>query len=319
MKWTDLIIIFVIFTIPFLLLIQIQTNNIESNINKKIELNHILDAAVEDGVSMLVEGGDGHKLLLNKEKCIMSFYNTLFINFNIIDDPYAKSRIMGYLPVIVIIDYDGFYIFGRESYIGKNNNSEIKSVFQPKRMFIYKKENYIYGFTLSNYVTVYDTVLNKFYEGNQIDLKDKINDTVLQDNINFENIRRRTIVNILQEEINLYINLHNDIAKQYGISYQFSLPVIKEEDWYNTVDDIGMLVFFQGMQTGIAGEYYNSYAFGGAKVIKREGYYLQVDAIKDIKYYHKESCKNLIDKTLYYNSRDKAALEGAFPCNECNP
>lgn len=319
MKWTDLLIVFVIFTIPFGLSLEIQSKNIEQSINKRIEMNHILDTAVEDGVSMLVEGKDGHKILLNKEKCIKSFYNSLFINFGITSDSYLKAKTMGYIPVIAIIDYDGFYILARESFLGKDNHIEIKSVFQPKKMYVYTKDNFVYGFTLDNYVTVYDINTNRFFEGNQIDLKNNIKDNLLQNDILFENTRKRAIVDAIQKDINLYINLHNEIARQYGITYQFSLPVIKDEDWYNTVDDIGMLVFFQGMPTGINGEYYNNYAFGGAQIIKNKGYYIQEDPVNKIKYYHKEECINLNEKSLYYNSREKAALKGAIPCTYCKP
>ncbi|PKM95299.1 MAG: hypothetical protein CVU84_06365 [Firmicutes bacterium HGW-Firmicutes-1] len=319
MKLTDLIIVFVIITLPFGLMLQIHARNMEQIVNKKVEMNHVLDTAVEDGVTLLVGAGDGKKISLNKDRCLESFYNTLYVNFGIVGDEYAKEKIKGYIPVIVIIDYDGFNTLASETFLGKDGLTRIKPVWQPKKAFSYTRDNFVYGFTIEDYVTVYNTDTGLFMEGKQKDLKGQIADSLLQDETLFDEVRRRTIVETLQKEIGYYINRHNEVAKQYGISYQFSLPVIEDEDWYRTLDDIGMLAFFQGMPMGFEAEYYNNYAFGGAQVIKGDSYYIQADPGSTINYYHREECKLLTIKNLRFNSPRGCALEGAFPCDECKP
>ncbi|PKM51543.1 MAG: hypothetical protein CVV02_06300 [Firmicutes bacterium HGW-Firmicutes-7] len=319
MKLTDLIILFVIITLPFGFILNIHARNMEQIINKKVEMNHILDTATQDGVTVLVGEGDGSKISLNKEKCLESFYNTLYVNFGIVGDQHAKEKIKGYIPVIVIIEYDGYTTLASETFLGKDGFKQIQPVWQPKKVFAYTTDDYIYGFTVEDYITVYNIETGIFLEGRQKDLKEQIESSLLQDEELFDKVRRRTIIETLQREINYYINRHNEVAKHYGLSYQFTLPVIADEDWYRTVDDIGMLVFFQGMPMGIDGAYYNNYALGGAQVIKGEGYYLQADLASGINYYHREDCRLLTQKDLRFNSPKACALEGAFPCDACKP
>jgi hypothetical protein len=63
---------------------------------------------------------------------------------------------------------------------------------------------------------------------------------------NFDEIRRRTIISVITEEMNRQLELHNRYAAWNGISYHFSLPVIDMEEWYRTVDDVTLLCVFQG-------------------------------------------------------------------------
>lgn len=319
MKLIDLVIVFVILVFPFHLLSEIEYNNLEQATYKKMEMNHLLDTAVEDGVCVLVDRGEGGSVQINKERCVTTFYNTLYLNFGITSDPYAKAKIKGYIPVIVIIDYDGFYLLGNETYLDDEGYTQIQTVWQPKRTFAYTKDQYVYGFTLDDTVTVYDVANAIFYEGKQKDLKNKVATDLLQDDSLFDQVRRRTIIEALQLHINDYINHHNEVARQFGITYQFSLPVIEDEDWYRTIDDVGMLAFFQGMPMGIGAKRYNEFALGGARIVKSDRYYLQVDATKGLTYYHREDCISLSDKSISFNNQSKCALEGAFPCDQCKP
>lgn len=319
MKLIDLVIVFIIIVVPFNLITAFQNKIMKQAIHQQIEMNHILDTAIMDGVSLLVEKGDRRKISLNKESCVSAFYNTLFVNMNITADEYAKTKLMGYIPAIIILDYDGYYALSCETFKGKDNSKQIKPVWHSKKTYAYREGSYIYGFTMDDYVTVYCIDTQEFTKGRQQDLKTEIEYSLLQDNQLFEDVRRRTIIESLQNDINRLINKHNDVARQFGISYQFALPVIEEEDWYQTVDNIGMLVFFQGMPIGVKGTYYNQYAFGGAQLIKSEGYYIQDNEERGLSYYHRSTCDDLTDKSLRHSSPEECALKGAFPCEKCKP
>lgn len=319
MKLIDLVIAFIVIIIPFNLINMYQNKNMEQGIKLQVELNNILDTAVDDGVSLLVEKGDGHKIVLNKEGCIYTFYNTLFMNMDISSDEYAKAKVMAYIPVIIILDYDGYYALTCETFLDEKQNKMIKPVWYPKRSYTYSDESYVYGFTIDDFVTIYSNDTKAFIEGKQKDLKKQINSDLLQDDQLFDEVRRRTIIETLQEDISYMINKHNEIAKQFGISYQFSLPVIEEEDWYQSVDNIGMLVFFQGMPIGIERNYYNHYAFGGSQLLKGDGYYIQENFSSGLLYYHRKDCQSLTDRSVRYTTPQECALQGAFPCERCKP
>lgn len=319
MKLLDLVILFVLITLPFSLISDSNTRHIEEVLYSKSAMNRILDTAVEDGVTLLVERGLGEHIKINKEKCVKAFYNTLYMNLGIIDDPYDKARLAGYIPIIAIVDYDGLYLLANETFVDDGGYFVIMPVWQPKIMFAYTKNQFVYGFSLEDDVTLYDLSNGMFYKGKQIDIKRETSAELLQDDILFDQVRRRTIVETLQREMMEYINRHNEVARQYGITYQFSLPTIEKEEWQQTIDDIGMIAFFQGMPLGAGGAYYNDFAFGGAKINKSDGYFIEVDSNNGLAYYHRESCKFLTDKSKGYNNQSKCALEGAFPCDYCKP
>jgi hypothetical protein len=85
----------------------------------------------------------------------------------------------------------------------------------------------------------------------------------------FEEERRRVIISLLKERMTYFMNHHNRIAKFYGINYEFTLPQIEKEEWYRSIDDVGMIVFFQGYPYGGSERgYYNRVLIGGARVRK---------------------------------------------------
>jgi hypothetical protein len=194
-----------------------------------------------------------------------------------------------------------------------------RKLWTEKIVYTYEENNLIFRFTLGDYVYIYDVQANKRYEGIYSELKNLYPNSCLSDHGIFEQIRRKAIINEIEKYMMEYINKHNQIAQSYGITYQFSLPQIDKTDWYRTIDDISMLVLFQGYPYGISGvDFYNRYAFGGARITKNRIYYVARDNSGKL-YYHKESCPNLNVFDEVYFTKEECALEGAFPCPECNP
>lgn len=298
---------------------NIKTRSMESTVFNKLLIDQIVDTAVSDAVSSMVEGIHNNRVIINKDKAIESLYNTLFINFNVMQDKVAQRRILGYLPIIIVVDYDGFYSLVHDEYIGEDGYRRIEPIWQPKMSYAYSDGTYVYSFTLDHYLSVYDINSGQFYVGLQEELKEEISSDIIQDNKTFDEVRRRTIINAIEKKMVCGINEHNQIASQYGITYKFSLPVIEKEDWYRTIDDSGMIVFFQGIPLSMDGEYYNSFALGGAMVTKTSNYYIQEDKDSGISYYHREGCSELTNSSIVMTSREKCAISGAYPCDTCKP
>ncbi|MGL5381765.1 hypothetical protein [Clostridium sp.] len=317
MKITDLALIFLFVVIPFSLTLDLKIDNMKLGEKKRIELNRALDTAVDDGVSQLIEvGGDSKKPIINKEKAIETFYDSLFLNFNALENTTQKGILDSYIPVICVIDRDGYYIYSSEEF-EKQGQKVIEKVWQPKQYFTYEADGYIYMFTMDDYLSVYDSNNNRFYEGKRKDLAPVVGTQILSDLETFESTRRKCIVDKVKNDLNYYINNHNTMARQMGIDYMFAIPQIEEEDWYNTVDDIGMMVFFQGYPIGISNEVYNYYAIGGARVYKGAKYYLQ--NIDGLPYYHRDSCTLLTNRSYEVQTRQEGAKKGYRPCRECMP
>lgn len=328
MKITDYTILFIIIILPFVLIQNLRSDNIEETIYKKNQLNRALETSVQDGTADLIQIGRDKKVYANKDRAVNSFFNSLFINMNIFEDDTAQDLIKGYIPCIIVIDHDGYYVMNHQEYTNGDGYKEVKMTWNPKRYYSYKS-NYsglTIMFTLSNYITVYDGWDN-FYQGTLDQIQDLIADGTLpssdelMDDDYFEEVRKRCIVSYLMKDVNNSINSHNQVARDYGITYNFALPVIDKESWYRTIDDMGMLVFLQGLPIGVTNERFNSFSLGGARVVKPPLFYAEdmMVGTETIGYYHKENCGLLINRDHAYDDRKEAALDGYLPCKVCKP
>ena len=317
MKLTNLAILFFIIELTMITILDLRTNNLTAVSNRRIEYDKELDSAIEDGVANLVEVDSKRNLVLNKDAAASQFYESLSANFGVSGNGQAENRLKGYIPVILITDTDGFYINYSNTYVS-NGETLLDQKWTEKIPYAYQDGNLIYRFTLGAYVTLYDKSTNAIYDGEYKDLAAQFPGTIMANDETFDTIRRNAIIGAIEQSMNYYINLHNSIAYQYGITYQFWLPQIDKTDWYRTIDDISMLVIFQGYPyTPASMDTYNRYALGGARITKLKAYYITEE--NRLKYYHREECPNVNMSGMAYYTKEECALEGAYPCLECSP
>ena len=342
MKITSFAIIFVISLSPFLIVNDLKIKEQKFTINNELRYNNAIEAAVQDaGVALTVNSSQPYeagyvsqkKYRANKEEALAAFLKTLYINFGVEGDPVEEERLLRYIPAIVVVDYDGYWLYAPEEYTGEYKDSRgntyndtfVKHVWKAKKPYAYvDKDGNSLAFTLDNHVVAYDNACNLWQEGRREDLifdpdVDEacskvniplINDTTLHDGItDFEGVRRLTITGEIQKDLNDTINRYNTIAKRLGITYTFTLPSFTDKQWSNTVDDIGFLAFIQGMPLGE--KYYNNYALGGSRIVKNPPIY--GTTLGGIKYYYRATCGfNYNKEETFTNERD-AANAGYHP------
>ena len=318
MKLTDLAVLFIIIIMPFILILRIKSENLRYAAYKSEVINRYLDTAVEDASESMLIRGKGNKIEISRERAVNTFFNSLFINFNTAGDERSKSILSAYIPVIVLIDYDGYSVMSMEEYTNSSGDMEQKMIWKPKKPYVYESNGFIYLFTLDQNVTVYSQAENRFYEGLPEDIRVKLPDAGVLDNDLFDDVRKRTIVESIRNDVNTAINKHNKYAARFGITYNFSPPSISDGDWHRNIEDVGFLAFFQGFPIGLNGQRYNSFALGAARVVRKSSYYIEKNA-NDLFYYHREKCPVLTERSKPYDSREECAIEGAFPCPVCNP
>ena len=148
------------------------------------------------------------------------------------------------------------------------------------------------------------------------------------DDVSEFNIKRReVIISLITSTLNEKMNKHNRYADMMGVTYDFYLPEIKDSEWINSIDDISIMAFIQGIPVG-TDSYYNNYALGSARIVRAERYYALTDGSGI--YYHKKDCQDLIDGTKYdtdgepknvdaFLSKISAAKAGYYPCPKCRP
>jgi hypothetical protein len=318
MKLTDFAILFVIIVLPFILILRIKSENLQNAAYKSEVINRYLDTAVEDASEAMIVRGVNNKIEISRENAVNTFFNTLFINFSTAGNKRAESILSAYIPVIVLIDYDGYSVMSVEEYTNSFGEKEQKMIWKPKRPYVYESDGFIYLFTLDQKVTVYSPAANRFFEGLPEDIKASLPGTGVLDGDLFDDVRKRTIIESIRNDVNRAINKHNKYAARFGITYNFSPPSISDGDWYRNIEDVGFIAFFQGIPIGLNGQRYNSFALGAARIVRKSSYYIEKSA-NDLFYYHREKCRILTEKNKPYDSCEECALEGAFPCPICNP
>ncbi|WP_054955815.1 hypothetical protein [Paenibacillus dakarensis] len=318
MRITDLAIIFTAVFFPFFLLIGMHAENMTDTAYIEMKYSAGLKAAVQDGGEMLnvnetqsEEAGyeSIKRFRADREKALSTFSNTLYINMGIQDDPQAQAALWWYIPALVVVDYDGYYIYSMQSYTGPDGEEQYRHVWTPKIPYAYSDgEGSSIHFTLDNQVEVYDGQNEVWYSGLQKELAGKTGVSLVDRPERFEEIRRITIVHSIQEELAYYIKRHNTLALRNGVSYRFSLPVISQEEWTNTINDIGLMAFIQGIPIG--DRYYNNYSLGGGRLVKAPVYYGGVEPDTGMKYVYRSACSFPYEVREVFGSRKEAAASG---------
>lgn len=299
-----------------------NSNTLHSKELERIQYNNAIDQAVQDAITDMVESDDGLNVIVNKERILDNFYNSLYANLGTMENVENQDWLKMYVPVFLVTDVDGFYI-----YRGFDQDNHLYRDWTEKMPYSYKYGDYIFSFTINKIVKVLDLTSSSVYEGDYRDiafLPELASIPFLHDAASFDTIRRTTITNSIMRGMSESINIHNKLAKTYGFSYDFYIPAISNDDWDRTVDDIGILVLFQGYPYhSAADKYFNCYEFGGSRTVKKEHYYITNEITQ--KYYHREDCIKFHNPSFKdslntpYDSKKECSLKGAYPCPVCKP
>ena len=322
MKITNYAIIFILVFICCIVRIDIKYNNLEIMESKKVAYNNYIDNAVDDAVINLIDydSTQTDSYNLNRNLCVEKFFKSLYSSFGVLSNTDLKEKINRCIPVITITDYDGFYIYYRDLYKDAEGYTYSKTNWTEKFPYSYDDGNYIYSFTFSTIIKVYDKSTNTIFEGERADAKLQFpHSEILNSDDSFEHYRRFSITDAIQNKLEYYINKYNSIADQFGFKYAFFLPENTHYEIERSIDNIGMFVIFQNYPYGIGtNDVYNRYVYGAARIKKKDSYYLTIDENGE-KTYHKYSCHKAKDVTDTCESKKECAAKGYFPCEICDP
>ncbi len=338
MSFSRFAVVVIILTLSLSIPTRVHLRETEMVMDVKQRYKIAMEMAVDDAMDGIVETDNGSDVYLNKDYLLEQFYHTLFINLGCPNDSDIQNRVKTFIPVVLLVDKDGYYISFSTVVEGNDGLSVIGKNWTDKLPYTYVEENSgrIFNFTLGDEISVYDPYTNMVHEGRYQDLA-RLSMFSVDDRSRgmyrsellcggrFDEIRRNTIINSITESMTYYINVHNSIAQQFGISYKFSLPYVEEDDWARTIDDISMFALFQGMpyaSTDVRLGYLNLYTIGGARIYKKSYYYIVPEG--SVPYYHKTGCEKLDSAGASsmahpYESAADCAAQGAYPCSDCHP
>lgn len=314
-------LIFVILTLPLFFFNDLELTYQSKNLELMTLYDGALYQAVADAAYALqlnelqeheVKYESKKDIRVNKELAIETFFHTLYSNFDILHDPIAQEVLQAYVPLVAIVDYDGLWIHAGEEFRDSNGDMHYKHVWQMKHLFTRGDlEGNTFSFTLDDYVYFYDQSTGIRYEGTreEVNLAAGGRIDVLNDEDLFEEVRRLTIIQTIQDHLAATINAHNEKVKKYGIVYQFTLPVFSQEEWSNTIDDISVIAFLQGIP--MYNQHYNNYALGGSRLMVRDRYFGTIE--DGIKVYYPGRCLNGHEVIETFSSAKQAAQSGYIP------
>lgn len=338
MKLYHFCIIFTFLSLTLFVITDVKICTFTAAAEEKEMLNHSFDRAIDDAVTNLVETDGIAGLKLNKERAVDDFYSSLYASLGILDKPDKQALIKNYIPLITVTCEDGYYVYYCEEYKGSDGCTYINKHWSEKKPYYYEDRYFIYGFTLTDIITVYDknklldpsgeqAVFTVNYHDLQTNdryknFRNEHRDSFLLNDEDFYLIRKNCIITGIEKSLRYYCNKYNSIAQLYSITYNFSMPVVDNSEWTRSIDNPSMIVLFQGYPFGnsVIGTY-NRFLIAGARIKKKEAYYLEQ---KEWYYlYHKSDCSELKKGGIYffnnpYYSILDCAKEGAYACPVCS-
>ena len=393
MKIVHWAIIFVIIILPFSIICRTTIQKKTVVLQDQTRINNVLDNATFDAVGQILEAsevlGYGKNIPITRnmaEASINRFFQSLAVNFNLPSTiQVAKDYFGQYVPVVLIIGYDGIYIYSYDL-----TDSGYMYILQPKIPYSYADGDVVLNFTLGNDLKIYIPSKNIVLEGelnektpaneyedmrkmirlqspaNRREFIEKVMPSltsnlsimikmltesefygsnpvkfpnylmigdVTQDYVytsqneisveasDFHKLRRDTIINLITTVLKDEVNEHDTYADLIGVNYDFSLPTIDKEQWQNSINDISVLAFFQGMPVG-TDSFYNNYSLGGARIVQVHDLYGKTTDGK--KLYHKHNCPVLLgsNDVLDYDDYDLIFINvkdanSYYACKEC--
>ena len=274
MKLLDYSLLFAIIIGVIYLPIQMAEQEIIAYSRYQVQYHEKLDNAIDDGLFDLVERDTYETVSLNREEALKRFYRSFYGNFGVPNIEIAKTKIRQHLPMIGIIEQNKMSIAYQKP--TKNDGQwELIDAWTNYAYYEYEEGGIRYQFELGSKK---DWVRVSFYEnttwieGLRQDLAKKDSRLVwFLEEQRFEQIRRNTILKVLQKQMEQISNFYNRIGNQWGFQYEFYLPDVEQQDWCRAIDDIGMVVLFQGYPVeGTLGKTYTRFVYSGARTYKKE-------------------------------------------------
>ncbi|MFA9463301.1 MAG: hypothetical protein ACERKN_03305 [Velocimicrobium sp.] len=323
MKVQYFVMLFLLVFLSFCVKYDVKQMTLVKISTEKQRYDSILESAVNDAADVLVSKDRGNKPKIEKERALETLFDSMYAGFGILHDETAKQELEEYIPLILFTDRDGFYLWYHGEY--EENGRCIRGRFSEKYPYSYcfrdpdyKGDTYM-GFTIDDVIYLVENDTNLVSYGTRQDLSLSFpRISFLKDEQEFEEIRRKTMIHAITETINTYINTNNLIAGNYGITYECAIPYLDDASWARTIDDIAIVVFFQGYPYGNRiTETYNQYEIGGARVNKNTYYYIK--NTDGTLVYHRNNCEACSKDLIPYDSKRECACMGAYPCKKCRP
>lgn len=241
-----------------------------------------LAAATHDAAKEIQEETTGNVSMpaaSDRERVANTFFNSLKLDFGYITDE-DMQKLHVYVPVLAMIDSDGYYICFNQSYADDTGHMAITESITPINTWTKKAGKYLVRYYLGNQLDVtvtgdsakvysgtYDAVYEQLKESAEADALALLGLT--GEDKDFQETKRSVIIEDLQQKIEYYINQNNEFATEYTPSYRFTMPQTDQDDWTRLIENPTCIAFLQGVRVTNGTDYLNIYSIGGGEVKKQ--------------------------------------------------
>ncbi len=308
-------IFFVIITMPFMLTSYTSARNLQSKAQLSQYYQNIVNNATDDAASVIRTSSDrtasgGEALEIDAEevtKAFLDIYCGGFNAFTVTD----RTRVSQYIMAVLILDYDGFYIYGAREVFDGSGQRKIQPILSEKQPFAYNDGAYSYQVTMGTSLTVIDNATLSRYDGEWSILASYHGAGTFE---SFEEWRNQIINTSVTNALEQTVTLHNRYTAELGCIYDFYLPLGEDNRLTTVTNEVGIIAFVQGQPLG-GGEYLEMMALGQGAVVKEKPVDGYVDVAGQL-YYCAEATVHVHTDTLHkiLSSGEAAALEGYYPC-----
>lgn len=333
MKLYHIALIFMFFFLAAVLKTDVLIGNLKGVMNEKAQLQSSLDSAASDAVSFLVSSGSFGTNTIDKEGVVSTFFNSFYSAMGIMEDEAIQSAVEAYIPVILLCDVDGYYVYYYDEFQDESGKRCTERRWSEKMPYFYEDQYFKYRLMLSDHIIINDVHnllggelsieeidYHEFRNSDSYrDFRSQYQDCFLLLDETYELTKKGAIINQLENVLSYYTNKYNMIARHNGITYNFTFPSGQTKEWAQYMDDVNLVVVFQGYPYGWDKNYtFNKVSSASANIIKKTLYYIEQKSWYLLA--HKADCpvlannSNILDDT--YDSLEECAKIGAY-CDEC--
>lgn len=323
-QWIAIILgLFVSFGIPLMLNNEITIQDQQST----KEMNSDLSASCTAAVKTAKDDAVGKYLYRSKEareNAVAAFFRNYSSCISVSDDTDMYYIARYYVPCLAMVDYDGYYIMYAKSYQDAQGSYQYADMITPKQSWTQTYGDYTVTYSLNDNIHVDMQSSADRYSGNykrvyQSIAKDHNVDAIkfMENKDTFAAEKNTTVISLLNEKINYYIETHNSFHNTAGLHYDFIMPQTDADYEAKMLEKPCFLAFAQGLQMPTGVNYMNIYAIANTEIKDDTIYYMETDT-DGILYYHKKDCTHKGDaRNLKSGTMDECAAFGADPCPYC--
>lgn len=336
MKSSDFIIIFVVILLCCTLVMDTFIYNQTEATQQINESDEKVQRAACDCVYGILHKDTTQNIVgvegsISKAELLDKFFMSLYANYGVISSAEKQAMLQLYTPIFAVVDTHGFDI----SYLAEESSKGALYLTRKwsgnfSYSYVDTEANLIYTFTLGDELSVYDMIERKNTTGHYKNVIPKFARGKLAsfrvdssvDEEKYTQFKDSVIIDCITKKMNYFINEHNLVTSQRGISYNFNLPSLSKSDSDSIVNGSGILVLFQGIPyaSNSTDAYFNS-SLVSVKFERDMDIKIVRDISSGIRVYHKKNCPEIKDREVLMecDSKVTAARNGAYPCVVCNP